>query len=152
MVGHSRPHHQARRIRGRRFRRQSVREVTGQRPRVCTTSRKPSLCPTSKSAASLNIAGPTISQEYIFDSHWILEPGSVHQDGPIFSEALQKQLTCLCLLRWSWQGLPAGRRAKRGPRSRRPHGGAITSPAFQTEDFMPPVNELKARVDFIYPG
>jgi len=51
--------------------------------------------------------------------------------------------------RWSWQGLPPGVDPKQG--SDHVIRMEVTNiPAFQKEDFMPPVNELKARVDFIY--
>ena len=53
-------------------------------------------------------------------------------------------------LRWSWNWLPAGTSApKEGP----DHIIRLevnNIPAFHTEDFMPPENELKSRVDFIY--
>ena len=52
-------------------------------------------------------------------------------------------------LRWTWQGLPPELKPVRGPDDIiRLEVGNI--PAFQDEDFMPPANELKARVDFIY--
>jgi len=53
-------------------------------------------------------------------------------------------------LRWSWNTLPAGAVSpKEGPTTsfawRR-----TTYRQFQSEDFMPPENELKSHVDFIY--
>ncbi len=51
-------------------------------------------------------------------------------------------------LHWTWQGLPPGSEVKQGA-----DGiirmAATNIPAFQTEDFMPPANEVKSRVDFI---
>ncbi len=53
-------------------------------------------------------------------------------------------------VRWSWQGLPPG-----GPTPKEGPDHVIrlevnNLPAFHTEDYMPPEDELKARVDFIY--
>ncbi len=52
-------------------------------------------------------------------------------------------------LRWSWHDLPPGAVPKEEA------NGVVRMeanniPAFQTEDYMPPPNELKSRVDFIY--
>jgi hypothetical protein len=52
-------------------------------------------------------------------------------------------------LRWSWPCLPEGTKPPRR------EGGTIRLetgdvPAFEAEDYMPPENELKCRVDFIY--
>ena len=53
-------------------------------------------------------------------------------------------------VRWSWQGLPPGTvpPAEGGDHVVRLEASNI--PAFQTEDFMPPENEMKSRVDFTY--
>jgi Domain of Unknown Function with PDB structure (DUF3857) len=52
-------------------------------------------------------------------------------------------------VRWSWQGLPPGTPQPKDA------GGFVrlevsNVPAFHAEDFMPPEDELKARVDFTY--
>jgi hypothetical protein len=52
-------------------------------------------------------------------------------------------------LRWSWQGLPPGAVPKEAP-DHIIRMEANNIPAFQTEDYMPPQDELKSRVDFIY--
>jgi hypothetical protein len=52
-------------------------------------------------------------------------------------------------LRWTWHELPQGSVPKQGP-DNVVRMEASYIPAFQTEDFMPPVDELKSRVDFIY--
>jgi len=53
-------------------------------------------------------------------------------------------------VRWSWQGLPPGAgKPVQGP-DRVVRLEVNNVPAFHTEDFMPPEDELKARVDFIY--
>jgi len=51
-------------------------------------------------------------------------------------------------VRFSWQGLPAGAVPKNESGFIRLETNNIA--AFQTEDYMPPQNELKARVDFVY--
>ena len=53
-------------------------------------------------------------------------------------------------LRWTSQGLPPG---TTGPKAGPDHVIRLevrNIPAFQTEEFMPPENELKSRVDFVY--
>jgi uncharacterized protein DUF3857 len=52
-------------------------------------------------------------------------------------------------LRWTWHDLPVGADPRQGPDSV-VHMDASNIPGFQSEDFMPPINELKSRVDFIY--
>jgi hypothetical protein len=81
----------------------------------------------------------------IFDSHWILSQGLFTRNGrysltpyPYFA------------LQWSWpQGLPDGSSAPT-----KDHGRIRLEthdvPAFVTEELMPPANELRYRVDFIY--
>ena len=85
------------------------------------------------------------SAGYVFDSHWVLsqELFTKHAKfslipSPYFS------------LRWSWpNGMPEGTAspAKEGERIRLETHDV---PAFVTEELMPPENELKYRVDFIY--
>src|SRR5581483_3905146 len=82
---------------------------------------------------------------YVFDSHWILSQELFTQHArfslnpsPYFG------------LRWSWpRGMPEGtdKPAKVGGRIRLETRDV---PAFITEELMPPENELKYRVDFIY--
>jgi Domain of Unknown Function with PDB structure (DUF3857) len=82
---------------------------------------------------------------YAYDSHWILSGDLFTRDAK-FSLEPNRNLT----LRWSWpRGLPGGSDPPKKERDR------ITLevhnvPAFVKEDYMPPENELKYRVDFIY--
>jgi hypothetical protein len=85
---------------------------------------------------------------YIFDSHWILSE-------ELFTKKAQFSLKPYARGNWrvmwiSPAGLPKGtEQAKEEP----DHVVRMTSnniPPFQTEDYMPPENELKFRVDFIY--
>src|SRR5260370_26925884 len=52
-------------------------------------------------------------------------------------------------MRVSWKDLPSGSESKEGP-DHIIRMEVKNIAAFQTEDFMPPANELKSRVDFIY--
>ena len=84
---------------------------------------------------------------YIFQSHWILSHELFTKDAKFSLKPYQHDNEFH--LRWTWQGLPSGAEPKQG------NWGIVTMeahdiPAFQTEDFMPPENELKSRVDFIY--
>lgn len=91
---------------------------------------------------------------YLFNSHWILS-------NELFTKKAQFSLKPYTLkpyqsyflnpfrLRWIFQRLPPGAEAKQGA------DGIVRMeadniPAFPTEDFMPPENELKSRVDFLY--
>jgi hypothetical protein len=89
-----------------------------------------------------------LSEHYIYDSHWILSD-ELFTKKAVFSLKPFKSNYMPIYLHWSWQGLPPGSEVKQGA------DGVIRMeanniPAFQTEDFMPPPNELKSRVDFIY--
>jgi hypothetical protein len=87
----------------------------------------------------------------LFDSHWVLS-----QD--LFTKAAKFSLKPYSTqgvgsywnVRWSWQGLPPGTPQPQEGGDHVVRLEAHNIPAFQTEDFMPPENELKARVDFVY--
>jgi len=89
-----------------------------------------------------------LSEKYIFDSHWILSD-ELFTKNARFSLKPYKSNYVPVNLRWSWQGLPAGIEPKQEP-DRVVRMEVSNIAAFQTEDFMPPPEELKARVDFIY--
>ena len=90
-----------------------------------------------------------LSEYFIFDSHWILS-------DELFTKYAKFTLrpyvspygNMIC--RWHWQELPVGTAApKEGP-DHIVRLEARNIPAFHTEDYMPPEDELKARVDFTY--
>ena len=91
-----------------------------------------------------------LEEHRIFSNHWILS-------GPLFTREAKFSLkpyvskTTPVHLRWSWQGVPNGLEPKEGP-DHIVRMEIKNIPAFQEEDFMPPPNELKSRVDFIYEG
>ena len=90
-----------------------------------------------------------LSENYIFDSHWILNDELFTKHAK-FSLKPYNSSYGMFNLRWTWHLLPPGTEPpKEGP------GGLIRMevnnvPAFQTEDYMPPPEELKSRVDFTY--
>jgi Domain of Unknown Function with PDB structure (DUF3857)/Transglutaminase-like superfamily len=86
-----------------------------------------------------------LQEGLVFDSHWILS-NELFTKRAKFSLKPYTQFA----LRWSWPaGLPQGT-----PPPKDEHGvirmETQNVPAFQIEDYMPPENELKMRVDFTY--
>jgi len=90
-----------------------------------------------------------LSEHYIFDSHWILND-DLFTKSARFSLKPYTTPYAHVAVRWVWQGLPPGTEPpKEGP----DHIIRLqvnNMAAFTTEDYMPPENEVKARVDFIY--
>jgi Domain of Unknown Function with PDB structure (DUF3857) len=84
-----------------------------------------------------------LKERWLFDSHWIIS-------DELFIKYAKFSLKANDYLpvRYTWQGLPTGV----APKSDR---GIVrlevtNVPAFPTEDYMPPPNEFKERVDFLY--
>ncbi len=90
-----------------------------------------------------------LTEHFIFDSHWILSDELFTKQARFSLKPYRsdyEQFVC----HWTWHGLPPG---TEGPKQGADHIirlEASNIPAFQTEDFMPPENELKSRVDFSY--
>lgn len=82
---------------------------------------------------------------YIYNSQWILNTDLFIRHGK-FTLYPERQFT----LAWSWpHGLPEGA----GPPEKKKDRIELEThdvPAFVTEEYMPPENALKQRVDFIY--
>lgn len=90
-----------------------------------------------------------LAENLIYDSHWILSDELFTKNAKFSLKPYQGTYSTFSL-RWTWNALPAGTVApKQGPDSVIRMDSA-NIPAFQTEDFMPPEDELKSRVDFIY--
>jgi hypothetical protein len=90
-----------------------------------------------------------LSEHYIYDSQWILSD-ELFTKKANFSLKPYTSSYIPIAVRWSWQMLPEGTvPPKEGP-DHIIRLEAVNIPAFQTEDFMPPENELKSRVDFTY--
>jgi hypothetical protein len=85
----------------------------------------------------------------LFESHWILTDELFTRDARFSLKPYVSTFTNPFHLRWSWQGLAPGTEPKEGP-DHIIRMDAHNIPAFQREDFMPPENEVKSRVDFIY--
>ena len=85
----------------------------------------------------------------IFDSHWILSQDLFTRNGKFSLKPYMSNFDPF-FVRYSWQFLPAGTASPQEGPDHIIRLEAHNIPAFQTEDFMPPENELKARVDFIY--
>ncbi len=92
-----------------------------------------------------------LREDYLSASHWILSHELFTRSAkfslkPYQSDSMHKPFQ----LRWTWEHLfPGTPPPKEGP-DHIVRLEATNIPAFQTEDFMPPENELKSRVDFIY--
>lgn len=84
--------------------------------------------------------------DYIFDSHWIVSSNLFTKEAH-FSLKRYTSSYSSYTLRYVWRGI------KDGPKEDNHNVIRMTSqdvPAFVDEDYMPPANEYKARVDFIY--
>jgi hypothetical protein len=89
-----------------------------------------------------------LQEHYVFDSHWILS-NELFTKKARFSLKRYTGTYQAFSLRWSWHALPPGADPKEGP-DRIIRMEADNIPAFPLEDYMPPPNELRSRVDFIY--
>jgi transglutaminase-like putative cysteine protease len=85
----------------------------------------------------------------LFESHWILSDELFTKRAQFSLKPYKSSFDNPFQLRWTWQRLPPGAEPKQGA-DRIVRMEATNIAAFQTEDFMPPANELKSRVDFIY--
>ncbi len=83
---------------------------------------------------------------YFYSSRWILSD-ELFTKKAVFTLVPSTRLP----IQWSWPaGLPAGAEPpKQGP-DRLIRMTAVNVVAFKVEDYMPPENELKFRVDFVY--
>lgn len=88
-------------------------------------------------------------EDMLFESHWILSDELFTKNARFTLKPFAGDFANPYSLRWSWQKLPPGSQPKEGP-DHVIRMDAANIAAFPTEDFMPPANELKARVDFIY--
>jgi len=90
-----------------------------------------------------------LAENVVFDSNWILSDELFTKRAKFSLRPYSSDYGNLHV-RWSWQRLPPGTDPpKEGP-DHIIRMEVSNIPAFQIEDFMPPENELKSRVDFIY--
>jgi len=90
-----------------------------------------------------------LQEHYIFDSHWILSDELFTKKAKFSLKPYSPSYSTFSL-RWSWSTLPAGAVPPAQGPDHIVRMEASNIPAFQTEDYMPPPNELMSRVDFIY--
>lgn len=90
-----------------------------------------------------------LPENFIFNSHWILS-------DELFTKNAKFTLLPYTTdydnthVRWNWHLLPEGAKPPRQDPDKVVRLEVQNVPAFLTEDFMPPENELKSRVDFTY--
>lgn len=90
-------------------------------------------------------------KEYaLYESHWILSEDLFTKAAKFSLKPYQGSYGNLWHVHWSWPTLPAGTTPPQQGADRVIRLEAHNIGAFQTEDYMPPENELKARVDFVY--
>ena len=83
---------------------------------------------------------------YVYDSRWILS-GELFTKKAVFSLRPYDRFP----VQWVWPaGLPAGAAPPKQEADKMVRMTATNIPAFQVEDYMPPENELKFRVEFVY--
>jgi len=86
----------------------------------------------------------------LFDSHWVLSDELFTKKAVFTLKPFNDNYYGNYSMRWSWNSLPAGSVPPKEGGDHIVRMEATNIPAFQTEDFMPPENELKSHVDFIY--
>jgi hypothetical protein len=82
----------------------------------------------------------------IFDSHWTL-------NDTLFTKKASFSLnpySRLYSLRWCWNSLPEHSNPPKQEPNRMIRMTVENVPAFQEEEFMPPEEEMKSRIDFVY--
>lgn len=87
------------------------------------------------------------SEDYIFDSHWIVS-NELFTKAAKFSLKPYSSYSQNFQMTLRWQGIANPPKPAGLDKIIRMEASDIA--AFETEDFMPPENELKARVDFVY--
>jgi hypothetical protein len=89
-----------------------------------------------------------LSDTVIVNSHWILSNELFTKSANFSLNPYTRDYSPLSV-RWTWNKLPPGSQPLQAPN----HVINLECKdiaAFHTEDYMPPVNEMKSRVDFIY--
>lgn len=89
-----------------------------------------------------------LQQKRAYASHWIVSEALFTKKAS-FSFRPYSTGAAAVYFRTSWEGLPPGVAPEQGP-DRITRLEVSNIPAFQQEEFMPPPNELKSRVDFNY--
>src|SRR5580698_10016001 len=90
-----------------------------------------------------------LSEQFIVNSIWILN-NELFTKSASFSLMPYSSDSSPLYMRWTWHNLPTGTAQPAEGPNHIIRLDVKDVPAFHTEDYMPPENELKARVDFIY--
>ena len=90
-----------------------------------------------------------LSEKFIFNSRWILS-NELFTKNAKFSLKPYTSSYVPVSVRWTWNLLPPGAAQPAEAPDHVINLQVSDVPAFQREDYMPPENELKSRVDFIY--
>jgi len=90
----------------------------------------------------------TLDLQHAYSSHWILSESLYTKEARFSLKPFQGRYYPVHI-RWSWQNIPSSYAPKEDP-DHLIRMNVTDIPAFQTEDYMPPPNELKSRVDFVY--
>ena len=90
-----------------------------------------------------------LPEHYVVDSRWILSDELFTKRARFSLKQYTSDYSRLGL-RWSWHLLPAGAEPPKTGPDKIIRMEVNNVPAFQIEDYMPPENELKSRVDFTY--
>ena len=86
----------------------------------------------------------------LYDSRWILTDDLFTKKAQFSLKPFNDNYYGNYSLRWTWNALPPGATPPKQSGNRFVTMEAVNIPGFQTEDYMPPEEELKSRVDFIY--
>lgn len=90
-------------------------------------------------------------REYmLYDSRWVLNEELFTKKAQFSLKPFNDSYYGNYTLRWTWNSLPTGATPPQEVGNRIIRMEAVNIPGFQTEDYMPPEEELKSRVDFIY--
>lgn len=89
-----------------------------------------------------------LSEHWIYGSHWVLSSELFTRYARFSLKRYVAQSENMSL-RWTWRGIPEGLSPKEGPDHVIRMEVQNLAP-YTMEDFMPPMNEVQARVDFIY--
>jgi hypothetical protein len=90
-----------------------------------------------------------MKEHFIFDSHWILNDQLFTKTAKFSLKPYTNDYVPFHV-RWMWHGLPPGTAQPAEGPDHVIRLEASNIPAFRAEDYMPPENEMKSRVDFIY--
>ncbi len=90
-----------------------------------------------------------LREHYIYESHWILSEELFTRSAKFSLKAYNPSYGKVTV-GWTWQLLPPGTTPPKEGSDHVIRLEARNVPAFQKEEFMPPENELKSRVDFVY--